>query len=123
MSAEKAVLDLLTSVSSSTYLNLAPDTTTPPYIVVSRIGEDVGYKLNGEPSKQVIFLQIQIFATTIGAAMDLSNSVKTAMSLQTNTAHSVTMHAAFLTNTFALYDEETKLHRVIHDYKVFYSTT
>lgn len=130
MSAEKAVIDLLdntaavtTVVSTRIYLNQVPVTAQPPYVRVRRLGEDTKYRLSSESPMQMIRLEITSAAPTIGAAMDLAVNIKTALSLQSNTANSVTAEKSFLTNTFTSFDQETQLHRVIQDYEVFYTTS
>lgn len=78
---EEALTALLASVASGKrYWVRAPQSTTPPYVVMQRIDGLVNYQLSGPSGYVSSRVQLDVYAASYGSALSVSRAVKEALS-------------------------------------------
>lgn len=112
MAIEGTIQTLLAAlVSGRCYPLNAPDPVAKPYITFQVISNIPSVSLDGPNGTENRRIQIDIWASTYGAAKTLENSVKAAM-----------VAASFVNvplSTGDLYENDTQLYRVSMDYSIW----
>lgn len=112
MIQETVYTALQSLVGGRVYPNVAPDKPTAPYIVYSRVASSPENTLaDGQPIQQTR-LQVDIYDKTYAGVQTLAESVLTAMT-------GATVKAIQLLEQDQ-YEQDVKLHRVIHDYSIWH---
>jgi hypothetical protein len=107
-------------VQGKCYPSIAPDHTTPPYLVYTRVASTPENTLaDGQPIQQAR-LQIDIYAQGYAAAQALAGQVEAAMIGLNNAAPAPDGRGVVMLLELDEFEADLKYHRIIHDYSIWH---
>ena len=107
----------VTTSATGYYLRAAPQGTTAPYGVVSKISAGTSYHLEGVSGLKVPRMQVSCFGDTYQQAKTLAGEVITKMHLWTGSTD-IEVQGVFLENETDIFETDTQSHHVPLDFFV-----
>jgi hypothetical protein len=125
MSIDSALYTRLSTVLAMTriYPPPVPQNATYPLITYQQISGVRGYVYSNQSGWVRARYQIDSYATTPTAARALAEQVRLALSIYKGTIDGVVIDLIVIVDETKFYEDDTKLHRISHDYMVDYRET
>lgn len=127
MAVEQALYSRLTAhagtsaiIGKKVYPNLLPQDVTLDAITYQRISATRTPAMGADSDAAYARFQVSSWSSTYSGAKALAAQVQDALQRWSGTAGGTTVLEVFLLNELDIYEDETKYHRVIQDYRVWF---